>query len=118
MPRSIRLRVEDMLRAARRVLAAIEQRGTAALPDDEDLQDIVIRQLSIIGESIAHVRPELEAKYPQVDWRGIYGLRNYLIHVYFDLKWDKIELALGLLPDLVVQLEAIIGELSDESPHS
>jgi uncharacterized protein with HEPN domain len=115
MSRSTKLRLEDMLRAARRIVVIVAERGIEALPDDEDMQDIVVRQLSIIGESSAALRKQLEPQYPAVDWKGIRGLRNYLVHGYFDLHWAKIGRALELLPELIKQLELIAADVPDDA---
>jgi uncharacterized protein with HEPN domain len=68
------------------------------------------RLLEIIGEAANRVPDENRAEYPQLPWLQMIGLRNRLIHGYdsvdFDILWVIIQKD---LPDLIGQLEEIIG---------
>jgi uncharacterized protein with HEPN domain len=54
-----------------------------------------LRQLEIIGEASNAVSNELQSKHPEIDWSGLIGLRNIIIHRYFGVSekviWDIIE---------------------------
>jgi uncharacterized protein with HEPN domain len=58
-------------------------------------QDKVIRRLEIIGEAVKNVSPDIRAKYPNVEWKKIAGMRDVLIHDYFevelDLAWEALK---------------------------
>jgi len=47
------------------------------------VQDAVLRNFEIIGEASKHVSEDFRQKYPQIEWHGMTGLRNVLIHEYF-----------------------------------
>jgi len=49
------------------------------------LQDAVIRRIEIIGEAASCIPPYVRRKYPAVDWKKIVGMRNRLIHKYFEI---------------------------------
>ena len=51
-------------------------------------RDAVLRQLEIIGEAARHVSEAEREKYPRVDWPRIVGMRNRLIHEYFEVDWS------------------------------
>ena len=61
---------------------------------DPVLQRAVVRSLEIIGEAVKHTPPELQDKYPEVEWRKMAATRNRLIHGYFsvdfELVWDVV----------------------------
>ena len=47
----------------------------------------VARSLEIIGEAAKNLSPALRDQHPDVDWRGMAGLRDVLIHKYFGINW-------------------------------
>jgi len=52
----------------------------------------VSRALEIAGEAAKQVPDDIRAKFPQVEWRKITGIRDVLAHAYLQLKseiiWD------------------------------
>jgi len=52
-------------------------------------QDILIRNLEVIGEAAGHIDVSLTTKYPEVAWRNARGMRNFLIHAYFQIDLMK-----------------------------
>jgi uncharacterized protein with HEPN domain len=50
--------------------------------EDEDLRLITERLVEIIGEAARAMTPEGRAAWPAVDWTGLIGLRNVLVHAY------------------------------------
>lgn len=41
--------------------------------------------LSIVGEAVSRLSPELKASHPMIEWRDIVGLRNLLVHASFGI---------------------------------
>lgn len=54
--------------------------GKEAFMADEKTQDAVLRNLQVLSESIQRLSAGLKAAHPEVDWRGISGFRNVLVH--------------------------------------
>ena len=42
-----------------------------------------MRQIQIIGEATKRITEDLRAKYPQIPWKQITGMRDKLTHDYF-----------------------------------
>ncbi|WP_428847051.1 HepT-like ribonuclease domain-containing protein [Rhizohabitans arisaemae] len=42
-------------------------------------------QISIIGEAVGGISDETKASTPEIPWRLIRGLRNNVVHRYFDI---------------------------------
>lgn len=77
-------RLRDMLEA----MAAIERylhRGKASFEHDELLQGWFVRNLQIIGEAARALPEEVRALAPEIEWPKIVGMRNVLVHGYFDI---------------------------------
>ena len=45
----------------------------------------IVRSLEIVGEAAARITPETREKYTEIEWPVIIGMRNRLIHAYFDI---------------------------------
>jgi uncharacterized protein with HEPN domain len=56
---------------------------------NEMLQSAVIHQLLVIGEAANKVSDEFQQAHPELNWRGMIGMRNKLIHDYFHASTPK-----------------------------
>ena len=67
-----------------------------------------VRLLEVVGESASQVSPELRARYADVPWNQMIGMRNRLVHAYFDINLDVLwETLNDSLPSLVPTLKEI-----------
>ena len=86
------------------------QGGSAAFMSSTLVQDAVLRNLQTIGQSVRNLSADIKAQHPEVDWRGIIGFRNVLVHDYLavdiERTWDIVE---HDLPDLKHKIKAILG---------
>lgn len=77
--------------------------------DDETLQRAFVRSLEVIGEASKNLPDEVRQRHPEIDWRGMAGMRDRLIHAYFgvdfELVWDVIE---SRIPRLREELRKIL----------
>ena len=93
-------RVRDVLES----IAAIERHvdcTKAGFERDELLQTWYLRHLQIIGEAARAIPEDVRALSPEVPWHQIAGMRNVLVHGYFevdtDLVWDAVTRDLPIL---------------------
>ena len=88
------------------------------------IQEAVIRNLEIIGEASRGISDELRTQHPEVPWKQIAAFRNFVIHVYWGIKLDRIwEIIEKELPALEPQISSILQALnqqesSDENQNS
>lgn len=52
---------------------------------DFEKQDAAERRLQIIGEAIVQLPQDFKDHHPDTDWAKVAGLRNRLVHEYFDI---------------------------------
>ena len=76
-----------------------------AFSEDRLIQDGVIRQLEIIGEACRQLSSEFRAQHADLPWKQIMGLRNRLIHAYFDINlgiiWDIVQADIPPMKDKI-----------------
>ncbi len=62
---------------------------------DEKSLYAIVRCFEIIGEAAKHIPEEIKAKYPQIPWKDMAGMRDKLIHEYFgvdyEILWETIK---------------------------
>jgi uncharacterized protein with HEPN domain len=104
-----RIRLQHMLDAARAALSFAEGREREDLETDQQLAFALVKAVEIIGEAAARVSPDGQAGRPEIPWAQIVGMRNVLVHAYFDIDYDQLweTVRRDLLP-LVKQLERIV----------
>lgn len=79
--------------------------GREAFMESRLVQEAVIRGLEIIGEASNNISEDLRNQYPEIPWRQIKTFRNFVIHVYWDIKIERIwEIVEKELPTLKAQL--------------
>jgi uncharacterized protein with HEPN domain len=70
--------------------------------------DAVIRQLEIIGEAARNVSDEFQEKHHTLPWMKMIGIRNKIIHEYFNVNyaivWDTAKDDLPSLKKLIKKL--------------
>jgi uncharacterized protein with HEPN domain len=106
-------RLRDILEA----IAAIERRANCtreAFERDELLQTWFLRHLQIIGEAAKALPQDVRDITPEVPWHQIAGMRNVLVHGYFevdtDLVWDTATRDLPSLKPAIERLSAVLEE--------
>lgn len=104
------VRLTHMRDAAASALRFVEGRGRADLDSDEMLLFALVRAVEIIGEAAAKVSVEGRAEVPEIRWAAIVGMRNRLVHAYFDVDRDILWATVSdELPHLKDRLSRTLG---------
>jgi len=116
MRRDDSIYLRHILDAVAKVEVYLRGRDEMAFNQNTLLQDGVIRQIEIIGEATKRLSRELQAKYGQLPWKDIAGMRDKLIHDYFGVDIGQVWLtATEDLPLLKVEVERILAELEGQA---
>jgi len=104
------VRLRHMLDAAREAVAFVKDRSRAGLDSDRMLVLALLKDIEILGEAAGKVGDSTREKNPNIPWQHIIGMRNRLIHGYFDVNlnivWTTVT---GELPALIDELEKIVA---------
>lgn len=107
MEKSDFVRLKHMLEAAYICLQFGGGRMRIDFERDQMLSFAVIRALEIFGEAASRVSNEFQKAHPQITWRAIIGMRNRLIHAYFDVDYDVVWEAINSeIPQIIPVLES------------
>jgi uncharacterized protein with HEPN domain len=100
------MHILDEVRFVLNVTTGINQDN---LIENETLKRAVVRSIEIIGEASKKIDPDFKTLHPHIDWKGMAGTRDKLIHDYFGVNyiivWDII---INELPPLNDFLETLI----------
>ena len=108
--------LRDILNAASKIQTIIAAATEQSFLNDEVLPAAVLHHLTVIGEAINRLSPELRERHPEVPWHQIVAVRHRIVHAYFDLDWQILwNAATDDIPHLRKQIGGI---LESEFPES
>jgi uncharacterized protein with HEPN domain len=81
------------------------------LLNDEYYAHAVIRALEVIGEAVKSISAPRKEGHPDIAWREIAGMRDKVIHRYFEINW---QIVWNVITDDLPKLEPKISALLDE----
>ena len=107
--RIVEERFLDMMEAIQRI-EKYAARGRQAFVADELIQTYIVHNLQILGEAAAKIPSDQQREYPNLPWPKMVGMRNVLVHNYFnidlDIVWQVVETE---LPALKEKIGRILG---------
>lgn len=110
--------VLDMLNAAGAIRRFIGARTQEAFLADDLLQSAVLYQFMVLGEACRRVSTAFRDAHPSVDWTGIAGFRNKIIHDYDEIDLDVVwEITERDLPLAIAAMEPLVPKESDGPPE-
>ncbi len=109
MQKDDRIRLQHMLDPANEALGFIQGKHRSDLDKGRMLVLSLVKELEIIGEAASKVSDEICSQHSAIPWQDISGMRNRLIHAYFDVNLDVIWSTVTKdLPFLKAELEKIL----------
>jgi uncharacterized protein with HEPN domain len=71
----------------------------------------VLRAIEVIGEAANKVSEDIRLVNADIPWMAIVGMRNRLIHAYFDVDTDMVwETVQVEIPDLLTKLTGLLAQ--------
>jgi uncharacterized protein with HEPN domain len=84
------VRLQHMVEAAQIAIGFVSGRQRADLDKDKMLLFAVMRAIEIVGEAASKISDETRSAHGGIPWRAIIGMRNRLVHAYFDINADVV----------------------------
>jgi len=109
--REWRLFTEDIFESIGLIEQYVENMDFDKFKSDRKTIDAVVRNFSIIGEASKNIPDEIKQRYSNIDWKGVVGFRNRIVHEYFELSLDVMWFIITKeLPLLKTQMKQILEE--------
>ena len=104
------IRLRHMLDAAQEAISFVTGKSRRDLNLNRMLALSLVKDIEIIGEAASKITLETREQLAQVPWAMIIGMRNRLIHAYFEIDLDILWKTVAEdIPPLISMLEEIIS---------
>jgi uncharacterized protein with HEPN domain len=101
-------RLKHMIDACEEAVEFLGDFSLAELNEDRKTIQAITRDIEIIGEAASKLSDEFKENNNTIPWGSIIGMRNWLIHGYFNVDsehiWNTVKKD---IPDLVTQLKKV-----------
>ena len=108
MKRNYKLFVRDIWESINKIKEFVKRLSFKEFVNDDKTVSAVIRKLEIIGEPTKNIPPFIKKKYSQLNWRGMAGMRDKLVHNYFgvdfEILWKVIKEDIPSIKPLIKQM--------------
>ena len=114
MKEADQVRIRHMLDAAEKAISFADGRIRDDLDEDDQPVFALVKAVEIIGEAAGQITSPTQEELPFMTWSDIVGMRNRLVHAYFDINLDTLwRTVQDELPILLEQLEPVVSETGE-----
>lgn len=114
----MRERIKDKMRLEH-IAEAIQRLQTYAgdLSEQELEQDVlryygIVKNIEIIGEAARMLTEQFKLAHPEVEWRSISDMRNFLVHEYFQVDSEVVFSVIhNEIPELQTHITHYLSEI-------
>jgi len=114
--RDDRQKLIDILEAARQAAKFAEDLSFDEFVESELHQNAILHSIGIVGEAAARLSDVAKIKYSEIPWTEIVGIRNRIVHGYFDIDLMVVFTTVEQdIPKLISKLEKILLQPNPDS---
>lgn len=119
MKRDYNLFVKDILDAIDKTEHFIKDMDYQEFIQDDKTSTAVVKKIEIIGEAIKNIPPDIKAKYSNIPWRDIVGMRNKISHGYFGIDYEIVWAVIKKkLPELKTHITQMLKEIEKDEKEN
>ena len=117
MSRDYSLYIDDIRESCERIMNYVAGLSREDFFGDQKSYDVVVRNLTIIGEAVKNVPAELRDQFSEVEWTKIARFRDFTVHRYWSLDdtiiWDIVQ---NKVPELLANVSPDEGANTERKP--
>lgn len=106
--------LQHILQAIERIKKFSSEKSFEDFVGDDMMYYAVVKNIEIIGEAANFLTDSFRRDHPQTQWKMVIGMRNYIVHEYFQVDntvvWEVISYD---LPELEQQILTYIEEFDE-----
>ena len=104
-------RLEHMLESAQDAVSFLGNMSEDDLATNKMVLNAIVRSVEIIGEAASQISQQYRDDHHNIPWIQIIGMRNRLIHAYFDIDYEIVYNTVQKdLPSLIDQVKKLLFE--------
>ena len=108
--RSVKLLLQDIFEAVHNILTYTAEISFDEFKTDQKTKDAVVRNFEIVGEAANKLPKDFLDQNKHIDWAGIVGFRNILVHDYLGIDYEILwKIKSDSLPGLESEIDSLIG---------
>lgn len=100
------IRLQHIQHAIERVKRYTADKAFEDFVSDDMMYYAVVKNIEIIGEAANMLTEDFRDKHPQTPWKMVMGMRNYIVHEYFQVDnnvvWEVITIDLPILENQII----------------
>ncbi len=113
MSRNIALYIKDILQNMQEAVEFIQGMSYEQFIDDKRTLNAVVRSIEVIGEAARNVPDEIRARYAEIPWKEMVGMRDKLIHFYFGVDKEVVWVVVkDRIPAILPLIEKTLKEIN------
>jgi uncharacterized protein with HEPN domain len=106
-----KIRLQHMLDAAQEAITFLQTLKGERLKNNRLVSQAIVRLIEVVGEAAVQISKAYKAAHPKLQWAQIIGMRNRIIHAYFDIDYELVENTIKVdFPELIDQLIKLIND--------
>jgi len=104
--------LQDILDAVNDIESFVDSMTYEEFIKDRKTLNAVVRSIEIIGESSKNIPETIKAKYKELPWKQMTGMRDKLIHAYFGVDVETLWKAVkDNIPPLKKSIQKMLKDL-------
>jgi uncharacterized protein with HEPN domain len=101
--------LQHIFEAANKIIDLTQRGGRDLYDSDYAIADAIVRELLVVGEAARNLSKEYKDGQPQIPWKEVVGMRDWLVHGYAEIDWDKVwNTAINDIPELKEKIIRLI----------